>query len=71
MDRTDTELSTQMTVDLVEKQLIQLLYVDDESGMLQVAKQCMEAEGLFLVDTAASVKKAKEMINDQRRTETL
>jgi DNA-binding NtrC family response regulator len=39
--------------------MIQVLHVDDEAGFLRVAKQCLELQGSFEVDTASSVDVAK------------
>jgi PAS domain S-box-containing protein len=47
-------------LDLVQKGLIRVLQVDDESGFLKVAKQILEMKGPFQVDTAVSVDEAME-----------
>jgi PAS domain S-box-containing protein len=39
--------------------MIQVLHVDDEAGFLRVAKQCLELQGSFEVDTASSANVAK------------
>jgi PAS domain S-box-containing protein len=41
-----------------EKKLIRVLHVDDELGLLKVAKQCLELQGPFHVDTASSAEEA-------------
>jgi PAS domain S-box-containing protein len=41
-----------------EKKLIRVLHVDDEFDLLKVAKQCLELQGPFQVDTASSVEEA-------------
>jgi len=41
-----------------EKKPIRVLHVDDELGLLKVAKQCLELQGPFRVDTAGSVEEA-------------
>jgi DNA-binding NarL/FixJ family response regulator len=46
--------------DSVQKGLIQVLQVDDESGFLKVARQILEMKGPFQVDTALSVDEAME-----------
>ena len=38
---------------------IQVLHVDDDTGFLKVAKQCLELAGNFVVETASSVDVAK------------
>ena len=43
-----------------EKEPIRVLHVDDEVGLLKVAKQFLEMEGSFQVDTASSVDEAIE-----------
>jgi PAS domain S-box-containing protein len=41
-----------------EKPLIHVLYVDDETGLLKVAKPILEMQGAFQVETASSVEDA-------------
>jgi PAS domain S-box-containing protein len=60
MAESSVELSTEVVLDLAEKPLIRVLHVDDEAGFLKVAKQCLEMQGIFEVDTALSVKEATE-----------
>jgi DNA-binding NarL/FixJ family response regulator len=50
-------------VDLVEKDNIHVLHVDDDPVFLNTAKQCLEAQGKFHVDTALSVEDAQEKMN--------
>lgn len=45
-------------VNLNEKDLIRVLHVDDEVNLLKVAKEVLEKEGPFQVDTAPSVEEA-------------
>jgi two-component system NtrC family sensor kinase len=45
-------------VNLTEEGLIRVLHVDDEVNLLKVAKEVLEKEGLFQVDTAPSVEEA-------------
>jgi two-component system NtrC family sensor kinase len=45
-------------VNLNEKGLIRVLHVDDEVNLLKVAKEVLEKEGPFQVDTASSVEEA-------------
>ena len=47
-------------VDLTEKALIRVLHVDDEAGFLKTAKQILEMQGPFEVETASSVEEAQE-----------
>jgi len=39
--------------------VIQVLHVDDDTGFLKVAKECLELHGNFVVETASSVDVAK------------
>lgn len=50
-------------VDLNEKRSIRVLHVDDEVSLLKIAKQCLEMEGPFEVDTATSVDEAIQKTN--------
>jgi len=43
-----------------EEDIIRVLHVDDEVGLLKVAKQILEMQGSFEVETAASVEEAQE-----------
>jgi len=43
-----------------EESPIRVLHVDDEAGLLKVAKQILEMQGNFEVETAASVEEAQE-----------
>jgi PAS domain S-box-containing protein len=52
------ESSAEVVVDLNEKKPIRVLHVDDETSLLKIAKQCLEIEGPFQVDTASSVDEA-------------
>jgi PAS domain S-box-containing protein len=49
-----------------EKKLIRVLHVDDELGLLKVAKQCLEMQGPFQVDTAGSVEEALSKLEKER-----
>jgi len=48
-----------------EKKLIRVLHVDDELGLLKVAKQCLELQGPFQVDTASSVEEALNKLKEK------
>jgi len=50
-----------------EKKLIRVLHVDDELGLLKVAKQCLELQGPFQVDTACSVEEALNKLKEKGR----
>jgi len=57
---------TEIVVGSAEKKLIRVLHVDDEVGLLEVAKQCLELQGPFEVDTACSVEEALVKLENQR-----
>ncbi len=57
--------STGSVVDLAEKGMIRVLHVDDEAGLLNVAKECLEMEGSFRVDTASSVDEAAQKMKKE------
>ena len=54
--------SAEVFVDLNEKKPIRVLHVDDETSLLKIAKQCLEMEGSFQVDTVSSADQALERI---------
>jgi PAS domain S-box-containing protein len=55
----------EIVVDYTEKSKIRVLHVDDELGLLKVAKQCLEVQGPFQVDTASSVEEAMEKMKKE------
>ena len=68
MNKTTVETSTEMYVDLKGKESISVLYVDDESLFLKVAKHCLEMEGPFQVETAFSAEEAMRKLNNKGYT---
>src|SRR4030042_6461999 len=54
----------EIAVDSTEKK-IRVLHVDDELGLLKVAKQCLEMQGPFHVDTASSVEEALNKLKEK------
>jgi PAS domain S-box-containing protein len=58
MTECPVESSAEVVVDLNEKKPIRVLHVDDEPSFLKMAKQCLEMQGPFQVDTASSVEEA-------------
>ncbi|MGA2309939.1 MAG: PAS domain S-box protein [Candidatus Bathyarchaeia archaeon] len=48
-----------------EKKLIRVLHVDDELDLLKIAKQCLELQGPFQVDTAGSVEEAFNKLKEK------
>lgn len=59
------ESSAEVVVDLNEKKPIKVLHVDDEPSLLKIAKQCLEMQGPFQVDTASSVEEALEKLKKE------
>jgi len=59
------EASAEIVVELNKKKSMRVLHVDDELGLLKVAKQCLEMERDFEVDTALSAQEAIEKIRRQ------
>ena len=48
-----------------EETLIRVLHVDDEAGFLKVAKQILEMQGSFQVETALSINEAMEKMRQK------
>jgi two-component system sporulation sensor kinase A len=59
------ECRPEAVVDLSERKPIRVLHVDDELGLLKVAKQCLEMQGHFQVDTASSVEEALNKLKEK------
>jgi PAS domain S-box-containing protein len=59
-----TEVAVEATngtyVNFCKEKTIRVLHVDDDAGFLAVAKQCLEEQSQFQVDTAQSAKEARE-----------
>ena len=53
-----------IVIDSTEKP-IRVLHVDDELGLLKIAKQCLELQGPFHVDTAGSVEEALNKLKEK------
>ncbi len=64
MQEYTVESSAKAIVELNEK--IRVLHVDDDSGFLKVAKQCLELEGPIQVDTALSVNEASARLEKEK-----
>jgi len=58
MTEITAESSPAISIDLTVESPIRVLHVDDEAGLLKIAKRCLELEGDFNVDTASSVEEA-------------
>jgi PAS domain S-box-containing protein len=59
------ESSAEVVVDLNKEKRMRVLHVDDELGLLKVAKQCLEMQGQFQVDAASSVEEAMEKMKKE------
>lgn len=58
MTESTIESTIEVVVDSTEEVPVRVLHVDDEAGFLKVAKQCLEMQGAFQVETASSVDEA-------------
>jgi PAS domain S-box-containing protein len=58
MTKVAVESAREVYVDLCKENTIRVLHVDDDAGFLAVAKQCLEEQSPFQVDTARSAKEA-------------
>jgi PAS domain S-box-containing protein len=56
------ESSTETVLNVTKAEAIRVLHVDDDQICLKVAKQCLETQGEFEVDTASSVDEALEKL---------
>ena len=65
MAKSDVDISSALVVDLAEEELIQVLHVDDEPSLLKAAKQILEMQGNFRVETALSVEEAMEKMKQE------
>jgi PAS domain S-box-containing protein len=59
------ESSAEVVVELNEKKRIRVLHVDDEPSLLKIAKQCLEMQGPFQVETASSAEEALEKMKKE------
>ena len=62
MAKVAVESTEGVYVDLCKDERIKVLHIDDEAGVLAVAKQCLEEQSKIQVDTALSAKEALEKI---------
>ena len=62
MTKTEVEPASKVYVNLCKEKTIKVLHVDDDAGFLAVAKQCIEDQSPFQVDTALSAKEALEKL---------
>jgi len=66
MVESTVQSAAEIVVGSTEKKLIRVLHVDDEPALLKVAKQCLELQGPFRVDTASSVEEALAKLEKER-----
>ena len=62
------ESSTKTVSNVAKTEKIRVLHVDDDLAFLKIAKQCLELQGEFDVDTAYSVNDAYEKLNERNMT---
>jgi len=65
MSESTVESTARVVVDWTEKTPIHVLHVDDDVGLLKAARQLLEMQGAFEVDTALSVKEAMEKLKEK------
>ncbi|HVP15960.1 MAG TPA: PAS domain S-box protein [candidate division Zixibacteria bacterium] len=65
MTQQTVESSPEIVIALNDKKPIRVLHVDDEPSILKIAKQCLELQGPFQVDTASSVEEAFEKMKEE------
>jgi len=65
MVESTVEFLSRTVVDLTEEALIHVLHVDDDAGFLKAAKQILELQGAFEVETASSVEEAQEKMKQE------
>lgn len=62
MTESVSESSATIPSSLIVKKSIKILHVDDDPSFLKVAKQCLDTQGEFEVDTASSVNEASRAL---------
>ncbi len=65
MVESTVEFLSKAVVDLTEEAPIRVLHVDDELDFLKTAKQILEMQGAFEVETASSVEEAMEKMKEK------
>jgi DNA-binding NarL/FixJ family response regulator len=64
MIKVTVESASEVHIDLGKEKTIKVLHVNDDAGFLAVAKQCLEEQSQFQVDTALSTKEALKKLRD-------
>jgi len=62
MSESIVESSTEAVLNVAKTERSRVLHVDDDQAFLKVAKQCLDVQGEFEVDTASSVDEALEKL---------
>jgi len=65
MNESTADSSIEVVTNPTEKGPTRVLHVDDEVGFLKAAKQCLELQGSFHVDTVSSVEEAMERMKEK------
>jgi PAS domain S-box-containing protein len=60
------QLPAEIVVGSTDTPKIRVLHVDDEASLLKIAKQCLEMQGPFQVDTANSVEEALAKLENEQ-----
>ena len=55
-----------IVLDLTKREFLRVLHVDDDADFLNTAKQILEMQGSFQVETARSVEEALEKMKKKR-----
>jgi len=66
MTESVSESSTAILSGLVTKGPMKVLHVDDDSGFLRIAKECLRMQGEFQVETVRCVEEAKDKLGREK-----
>jgi PAS domain S-box-containing protein len=66
MAKVTVKSANEVFVDLCTEKAIRVLHVDDDASFLTVAKQCLEEQSQFEVDTALSAEEALKKLRDSK-----
>jgi len=66
MTKVAVESAREVYVDFCKEKTIRVLHVDDDAGFLAVAKQCLEEQSQFQVDTTLSAKEALKKLKHSK-----
>jgi PAS domain S-box-containing protein len=65
METSAVELSKERSLETAKASAVRILHVDDDAGFLKTAKQILEMQGAFQVDTASSIEEAMEKMKKE------